>query len=311
MQPFSSFSVEKYTKEEKSMELRSFGQTDIQVSPLGFGAGHIGSDALSDQEASRVLHQALDLGIRLFDTARGYGLSEKRLGHFLKQRRHDVVLSTKVGYEVPGAKDWTFQAVAGGIDQALLTMQTDFIDIVHLHSCSKEILAQDDVIEALERAKHAGKVRLIAYSGDRDDLDYAVKTGRFDSFQTSVNLYDQRVLADSVPEIHRQQKGIIAKRPIANAPWRFDTRPVGQYVEPYWERAEQLDFPLEESSWLETALRFTVFEPGITSAIIGTANPEHLIRNVRLLEQGPLSPARVADLKHRFQEQDQNWLQQT
>lgn len=56
------------------MELRSFGQTDIQVSPLGFGAGHIGSDALSDQEASQVLHQALDLGIRLFDTARGYGL---------------------------------------------------------------------------------------------------------------------------------------------------------------------------------------------------------------------------------------------
>lgn len=293
------------------MELRSFGQTDIQVSPLGFGAGHIGSDALSDQEASRVLHQALDLGIRLFDTARGYGLSEKRLGHFLKQRRHDVVLSTKVGYDVSGAKDWTFQAVAGGIDQALLKMQTDFIDIVHLHSCSKEILAQDDVIEALERAKQAGKVRLIAYSGDRDDLDYAVKTGRFDSFQTSVNLYDQRVLADAVPEIHRQQKGIIAKRPIANAPWRFDTRPVGQYVEPYWERAEQLDFPLEESSWLETALRFTVFEPGITSAIIGTANPEHLIRNVRLLEQGPLSPARVADLKRRFQEQDQNWLQQT
>jgi len=293
------------------MELRSFGNTDIQVSPLGFGAGHIGSDDLSDQQASYILHQALDAGIRLFDTARGYGLSEQRLGDFLKQHRHDVVLSTKVGYDVPRTQDWTFQAVAGGIDQALLTMKTDFIDIVHLHSCSKEILAQDDVIEALERAKQAGKVRLIAYSGDREDLDYAITTGRFDSFQTSVNLYDQRALNDSIPLIHQQQKGIIAKRPIANAPWRFASRPAGQYVEPYWERAQQLDFPLEEASWLETALRFTVFEPGVTSAIIGTANSEHLVQNIRLLEKGPLPAERVADLKRRFQEQDENWLQQT
>nr|MCG4642146.1 hypothetical protein [Bifidobacterium bifidum] len=78
-------------------------------------------------------------------------------------------------------------------------------------------------------------------SGDREDLDYAITTGRFDSFQTSVNLYDQRALTDLIPLIHQQQKGIIAKRPIANAPWRFASRPAGQYVEPYWERAQQLD----------------------------------------------------------------------
>ncbi|AFS69766.1 aldo/keto reductase [Exiguobacterium antarcticum] len=293
------------------MELRSFGQTDIKVSPLGFGAGHIGSEALSDQEASYVLHQALDLGIRLFDTARGYGLSEKRIGHFLKQHRHDVVLSTKVGYDVPGADDWTFQAVAGGIDQALLTMQTDYIDIVHLHSCSKEILAQDDVIEALERAKQAGKVRLIAYSGDRDDLDYAITTGRFDSFQTSVNLYDQRVLADAVPEIHRQQKGIIAKRPLANAPWRFGPGRSGNMSNLIGNGHSNSNSRLKKLLGLKPHSGLPFFESGITSAIIGTANPEHLVQNIRLLEKGALPAKRITDLKRRFQEQDQNWLQQT
>lgn len=283
------------------MELRRFGTSDLFVSPLGFGAGHIGAEQMTDREAVYLLEQARDLGINLIDTARGYGLSEQRVGQFLKHRRHDVILSTKVGYDVPGAQDWTFEAVRGGIDQALQTMQTDHLDIVHLHSCSQEILAQGDVIEALEQAKQAGKVRVIAYSGDREDLQYAIKTNRFDSFQTSFNLFDQRV-DEVLPTL--LDYGVIAKRPIGNAPWRFTERPVGQYVEPYWERAQQLTYPLEESSWLETALRFTVFEPGITTAIIGTSRPEHLALNQQLIERGPLPTDRVARLKKRFAECD-------
>ena len=283
------------------MELRCFGTSDLLVSPLGFGAGHIGAEQMTDREAVYLLERARDLGINLIDTARGYGLSEQRVGQFLKNRRHDIILSTKVGYDVPGAQDWTFEAVSGGIDQALRTMQTDYLDIVHLHSCSREILAQSDVIEALERAKQAGKVRVIAYSGDREDLQYAIETKRFDSFQTSFNLFDQRV--DQVlPTLLNH--GVIAKRPIGNAPWRFTDRPVGQYVEPYWERAQQLAYPLEESSWLETALRFTVFEPGITTAIIGTSRPEHLALNQQLIERGPLPADRVSQLKERFTECD-------
>ena len=153
------------------MELRSFGQDRHPSLPSRIWCRSyrfrcfIGSASKPDPPPSVGLQASVCL-IRRAVTV----YPRQRLGHFLKQRRHDVVLSTKVGYDVPRRKDWTFQAVAGGIDQALLTMKTDFIDIVHLHSCSKEILAQDDVIEALERAKQAGKVRLIAYSGDRDDL---------------------------------------------------------------------------------------------------------------------------------------------
>jgi aryl-alcohol dehydrogenase-like predicted oxidoreductase len=256
---------------------------------------------MTGREAIYLLEQARDLGINLIDTARGYGLSEQRVGQFLKNRRHDAILSTKVGYDVPGTQDWTFEAVQGGIDQALQTMQTNHLDIVHLHSCSREILAQSDVIEALEQAKQAGKVRVIAYSGDREDWQYAIETKRFDSFQTSFNLFDQRV--DQVlPTLLNH--GVIAKRPIGNAPWRFTDRPVGQYVEPYWERALQLAYPLEESSWPETALRFTVFEPGITTAIIETSRPEHLALNQQLIERGPLPADRVSQLKERFSECD-------
>ncbi|HCV54072.1 MAG TPA: aldo/keto reductase, partial [Exiguobacterium sp.] len=74
------------------MELRRFGTSDLFVSPLGFGSGHIGAEQMTDREAVYLLEQARDLGINLIDTARGYGLSEQRVGQFLKNRRHDVIL---------------------------------------------------------------------------------------------------------------------------------------------------------------------------------------------------------------------------
>lgn len=291
------------------MQMRPFGSHDFQVSALGFGAGHIGADGMTDQEASYLVQTILDRGINLLDTARGYGKSEMRIGQALKGRRDSAILSTKVGYDVAGQEDWTYDAVAGGIDQALRLMQTDYIDIVHLHSCARDILARGDVIEALAQAKQAGKIRAMAYSGDGVDLAYAFSTGAFDSFQTSVNLFDQRV-TDSLPHIAAKGKAVIAKRPLGNAPWRFAERPAGHYAEEYWLRFQAMGLELKESSWLETALRFTVFEHGVTSSIIGTANLSHLDANLALLSKGPLPEARVNELKQTFKRHDQDWVSQ-
>src|SRR5207249_2921445 len=121
---------------------------------------------LPEPVAERLLNQVLDLGLNLIDTARGYGLSEVRIARYLGPRRQEIVLSTKVGYGVLGVKDWTGDAVRLGIDEALQTLQTDWIDIVHLHSCSLEVLQRGEVITALDDARQAGKVRVAAYSGE-------------------------------------------------------------------------------------------------------------------------------------------------
>ena len=63
-------------------------------------------------------------------------------------------------------------------------------------------------------------MRAIAYSGDNGDLAFAVGTGRFDGYMASLNICDQRVIDDVLPDIAAQ--GFIAKRPSANHPWRFD-----------------------------------------------------------------------------------------
>src|SRR5262252_823905 len=101
------------------MEMRDFGTTGLRVSAVGFGAASLGDSALGEREAEALLRGALDEGITLVDTARSYGASEERLGRWLGAERRNVVLSTKGGYGVEGLPDWTGDAVARGIDDAL------------------------------------------------------------------------------------------------------------------------------------------------------------------------------------------------
>ena len=156
------------------MELRDFGHTGLLVSPLGFGAMHINDHRTSEDEAGQLLNAVLDLGVNLIDTARGYGLSEARIGRHLAHRRNDFVLSTKVGYLVDGVPDWTYDCNVGGVERALRVMKTDWLDIVHLHSCPLHILDQDEVVRALDDCRSRGKLGVAAYSGDNAELSRAI-----------------------------------------------------------------------------------------------------------------------------------------
>ena len=290
------------------MEKRKFGNTGLEVSTLGFGAMHIGNAGVDDVTADRMLNEVLDLGINLIDTARAYGQSERRIGQFISHRRSEFILSTKVGYDVQWQPDWTYEAVTGGIDQALKLMKTDYIDIVHLHSCSLDILKKGDVITGLELKKKEGKVRFIAYSGENDALKYAVSSGRFDSIQSSVNICDQRIIDDPPPEAVQRGLGVIAKRPVANAPWRYTSPPVGHYSAEYWHRLKKMSIDLHGMDWLELALRFSAYTEGVSTCIAGTSSMDHLKKNIRALEKGPLDAATVQEIRSEFMKNDDNWI---
>ncbi len=295
------------------MERRTLGQSGIEVSALGLGAGQIGDGRLEEAQVERLLHAAVDMGVTFFDSARAYGLSEERLGRHLGSKRADVVLSTKVGYGIEGFHDWTGPCITAGIDAALQRLRTDWIDVVHLHSCPLGTLEYGEVVEALCGAIGAGKIRVAAYSGEREALDYAVASGRFGVAQTSVNICDQRGLSGAVAEAHRRGLGVIAKRPLANAPWRWSQRPDGHYAEAYWDRLEAMGgqkIKPEGMDWDELALRFSAFAPGVTTVICGTSNPEHLRRNVALVQRGALPQADAARVRAAFEAADDGWVGQ-
>ena len=269
------------------MEQRNFGDTGLAVSVVGLGAGHIGQLADSS-EADELLGYALDSGVTFIDTARGYGDSELIIGRSIARRRDEFVLSTKVGYSVPGVEDWTYDAVAQGVDRALAMLQTDYLDVVFLHSCPLETLLRGEVIEALHAARDAGKVRVAGYSGENEELRWAVESGHFAGVQTSVNLADQWSLRNVLADAAARGIGVVAKRPLANVAWTFAERPVGAYAETYWERLQTLALAPADLDWQGTALRFAAFAPGVSTAIVGTKSQVNLGAAIAAAGKGPL-----------------------
>lgn len=288
----------------------SFGSTGIEVSRLGLGAGGLGDAGLSEKDAETLLLGAVDRGVTFVDAARSYGVAEERIGRYLGARRSEVILSTKGGYGVAGVPDWTGGAVRGGIDDALRRMRTDRIDVFHLHSCPAEVLAHDEVIEALLEAHRAGKIRVAAYSGENEALSRAIGSGAFGGIQCSVNVFDQRAIDGAVATAARGGIGVVGKRPLGNCAWIHAERPMGHYAEEYWRRMKAMEFDPSPLGWGELALRFAAFTPGVSTVVVGTTRLEHLEANMRALEKGPLDDTTRSRVRDAFAAHDDGWMGQ-
>jgi aryl-alcohol dehydrogenase-like predicted oxidoreductase len=289
------------------MDMRAFGSTGLEVTALGFGAMHLNDGRTSEAEAGRLLNSVLDLGVNLIDTARGYGLSEERIGRHLAHRRQEFVLSTKVGYGIEGVPDWTYDCIVAGVDAALDRMRCEYLDIVHLHSCPLQILEQGDVIRALHDCARAGKLRVAAYSGDNAELDWAIQSGQFDSVQTSINICDQQSIAQRLPQLQTKGIGVIAKRPLAGSVWRANQCPEGYCESHYWQRWKRMDIDPQGLSWNELALRFAAFLPGVASCIAGTGKLDHFEHNLEMLTRGPLDAGLQQHIRAAFARHGNAW----
>ncbi len=289
---------------------RTFGKTGLDVSILGFGAGHIGGSGQSEKEVFFLLDTAYDSGINLFDTARGYGESEERIGKWLRKSKKDVIISTKVGYGVEGAADWTYDCIIKGVDRARNILKKDVIDIVHLHSCDSYTLQNNGVIDALLKMKQEGKILSASYSGENEALDTAIMKNHFDSFQFSFNIFDEQNLERINLINSTSGSGIIAKRPVANAPWRFEHQPYGDYCEEYWTRMKTMNLPFSGEQYLEISIRFSAFTNGISTIILGTSNSDNLAKAVKILEWGPLDAGTYRMIRDAFRWNDKNWIPQ-
>ncbi|MHB1421656.1 MAG: aldo/keto reductase [Gemmataceae bacterium] len=297
------------------MEKRQLGKTDMHVSVLGFGGAEIGFERAAAQTVAELLNSALDAGLNIIDTAECYLQSEELIGQAAAGRRKDFYLFSKCGHpDNPGVGDWRPASLLASIERSLKRLRTDHLDLIQLHSCSEEELRKGDVIRALEEAKQKGYARYIGYSGDGSAARYAIECGRFDTLQTSVNLADQEALELTLPLARQRQLGVIAKRPIANAVWRYDRKPDNSYYQPYWERVRKLDYDFlrgDGKQAVSTALRFTLSAPGVHTAIVGTKNPKRWRENAELLAAGPLPRETIDKIRARWREAaESSWVGQ-
>ncbi|HEY7307760.1 MAG TPA: aldo/keto reductase [Gemmataceae bacterium] len=288
------------------MEKRQLGKTDMSVSVLGFGGAEIGFEKAAAQTVAELLNSALDAGLNIIDTAECYLQSEELIGQAVAGRRKDFHLFSKCGHpDNPGVEDWRPESLRASIERSLKRLRTDHLDLVQLHSCSEEELRKGDVIRALEDARQKGHTRYIGYSGDGGAARYAIECGRFDTLQTSVSIADQEALELTLPLAHQRQMGVIAKRPIANAAWRYARKPDNTYHQPYWERLQELRYDFlsgDPKQAASIALRFTLSAPGVHTAIVGTKNPNRWRENAELLAAGPLPRETIDKIRTRWRE---------
>ncbi|MBI2434365.1 MAG: aldo/keto reductase [Candidatus Hydrogenedentes bacterium] len=287
------------------MEIRQFGKTDMQVTALGFGGAEIGFEEAAQGTVTKLLNAALDAGLNVIDTAECYMNSEEMIGQAVGKRRKEYFLFTKCGHFNPGEDDWRPESLLKSVERSLKRLQTDYADLIQLHSCSEEELRKGDVIEAVRTARDRGYARYIGYSGDSRAARYAVECGSFDTLQTSNSIADQEAIDLTLPLAREKNMGVIVKRPIANAAWRTGQKPVSPYHHTYWERLQVLDYDFlrgDVKKGIEIALRFTLFLPGVHTAIVGTTNPERWTENARMLEAGPLSKEQFAAIRQRWQQ---------
>ena len=307
------------------MPKRTFGQTGLQVSALGWGGAPAAYLAADKQRTVSMLNKLLDAGMNVIDTAASYPGSEKFIGENLSHRRKDFVLISKCGSKIPESDGapWSEKLVLDTVDRALKLLKTDFIDVMLLHSCDLATLKQGEAIAALVKARNDGKIRFAGYSGDNEAAEYATTLQDVAVIETSINIVDQ-VNLNWLPQAEQKRIGIIAKRPIANAAWKQIQQQPGMYqsyAKEYTDRFRAIGLKLsdlgykdgDETTWPEAALRFTLSQSGVHTAIIGTTNPKHAEANVIAANKGTLPADAVGKVRALFRQANQGgkWTGQT
>ncbi|OHB81626.1 MAG: hypothetical protein A2W31_12245 [Planctomycetes bacterium RBG_16_64_10] len=309
------------------MQRRTLGKTGLEVSVIGFGSGPIGFLQIDARRVGTILNWLLDQGVNLIDTAAMYLGSEQAIGQSVGHRRDEYVLVSKCGpaYEDLPGEAWSAEVIAHTVDRALKRLRTDHLDVMLLHSCDLAILERGTALEALLRAREAGKVRFVGYSGDNQPAAYAAALPDMAVIETSINICDQANIDLVLPKTQAHHVGVIAKRPLANAAWKPLADQPGiysDYARTYSDRfrllaGELAALGLEDdakTAWPERALRFTLAQPGVHAAIVGTTSADHARVNLAIAGKGPLDPDAVRALRSAFRHAEskagQEWLGQ-
>lgn len=301
-----------------------FGKTGFEVSVLGFGAAPMAYLASERLAAGKMVNLMLDRGVNLIDTAASYPGSEQFLGEAIGNRREEFFVVSKIAGKLADVSEepWSAESVAAQVERSLRNLKTDRVDVMLLHSCSLEVLQKGEAIAALVKAREAGKIGYVGYSGDNEAAVFAASHPEIAALETSVNIADQINIEKVLPLCVKNDIGVLAKRPIANAAWKEITAQPGMYqnyAKTYTDRlkamglsAAELGFPGNEG-WAEMALRFTLSQPGVHCAIVGTTKPESFEANLRVIDKGKLSPEVIEKIRASFKKADPEgkWTGQT
>lgn len=277
---------------------------------LGFGvSGPHGYRWFSERQFARLIAQALDGGVRHFDTAPFYGESEARLARALNAAdANDIMVSTKTGTRRDGlrlVKDFSSSALHADAEASLRRFNRDAIDVFYLHGPSTADI--DAALPTLAALKAAGKVKAIGVCGEGAALDHAVASG-FDAIMGALNLIDGRH-ADVFRRARSAGVHTVAIAPLARG--AFADRKLPRSLADIWRQARTVVRGRPQSALVRkarlalsgvdgmsksaAALAFVLQQGGADLVLTTTTNPGHLAQSLAAAKR-PLDSAVMARL---------------
>lgn len=291
------------------MDYGRLGSSGLVVSRIGLGTNNFGGRI--DLERTRaVIDRAIDQGITLFDTADMYGAgkSEEFIGQCLGQRRHDVVIATKLANpmgEGPYRRGTSRRYIMSAVEDSLRRLRTDYIDLYQVHRPDPETPILE-TLQALDDLVHQGKVRYIGHSNFAGwqivDAQWTAHTEhlvRPISAQHEYSLLDRALEADVLPAIRATRLGLLPYFPLASGfltgKYRRDQMPEGARLttatpqrqsavlnDTNFDRLERWEGFASERGHSVTDLAFAwlLAEPAVSSVIAGATSPQQVDANV-------------------------------
>jgi hypothetical protein len=237
---------------------KTLGKTGLKVTTVGMGC-MITSDG-------SVVERAADLGITYFDTARGYqsGNNERMVGAALKRKRKDITLATK-----SAAK--TKEEALQELDTSLKTLGTDHVDIWFLHGKNSPAEVTDDLIEAQQVARKAGKIRFAGVSthnGQKELLPFLARNPNIDVILTAYNFTMEPFMDGVIEEAAQAGKGIVAMKVMAGGARRL------QPGDPNLKR-------LQADGGMLAALKWVLRNSNVGTTIPSMTDMEQLDQNLK------------------------------
>lgn len=298
-------------RKESGMLTTTLGNTGLKVSRMGLGGGghsRLGlRSGATNEQAARIVREALNLGVNFFDTAESYG-TEEAVGIGLHGvPRETVVVSTKIGAsrdDVPISPEELREALEG----CLKRLRMEYVDILHLHGVTPGEYphARDVLYPALVELREAGKIRHVgiteAFIRDprHEMLAVAVPNDPWEVVMVGFSLLNPSARSLVLPHTMRRGIGTLCMFAVRRALSNPDA--LASLLESLLEAgyedvqdADRLRFltaPGVARSLQEAAYRFCLWEPGIDVVLSGTGNVEHLRENAQSLE-GPRLPEEV------------------
>jgi L-galactose dehydrogenase len=291
--------------ETPNIETAILGRTGLRATIAGLGCGgfsRIGIEKYGLDHAAGIVRAAYDRGLNFFDTATVYG-TQTAVGRGLRGLKRDsYIISTKFPY-----KNRSPAELPAALEESLRELNTDYIDIYHLHGVSARDYpdVRDSFVPLMEKAKREGKIRFLGIT-EIFGLDtghamfgLSLPDNIFDVIMTGYNMLNPSAAKRVLPAAAEKNLGVLcmfAVRQALHDPAQLkkDIRKIlenGQADPALVKEEGALDFLVESGaagSIIEAAYRFCRHAPGIGVVLSGTGNEDHLRDNIDSILKGPL-----------------------